>query len=270
MWKRIAQKWKQERIGGLFRTVRYRFFPSLVPSYPQLLERMEGKRGLEIGGPSRFFQKGRNFPVYPVAGVIDNCNFGPVTLWEGALKEGAPFLFHPDRPPGKQFLLEATDLHSIADESYDFLLSSHCIEHIANPMKALTEWKRVLKQGGVMVVVVPHRGATFDHRRPVTPLEHLLDDDRNGTGEDDLTHLEEILELHDLERDRGVGSKEEFRARSLRNNEFRALHHHVFDLELAEGMVRAAGFTVLETERIDFAHIVVSAEKECSSRDGDV
>jgi len=48
-------------------------------------------------------------------------------------------------------------------------------------------------------------------------------------GEEDLTHVPEILELHDLSRDEGAGTREQFRQRCLANHVHRALHHHVFD-----------------------------------------
>ena len=47
-------------------------------------------------------------------------------------------------------------------------------------------------------LVVPHKDKTFDHNRPVTSLNHLEEDLDNDVDEDDLTHLPEILELHDL------------------------------------------------------------------------
>ena len=49
----------------------------------------------------------------------------------------------------------------------------------------------------------------------------------------DLTHLQEILELHDLNMDPGAGSFEEFKERSMNNVENRCLHQHVFDQALA-------------------------------------
>ena len=47
-----------------------------------------------------------------------------------------------------------------------------------------------------------------------------------------MTHLDEILTLHDLSRDPGVADKNAFDQRSRLNHENRCLHHHVFDLQL--------------------------------------
>ncbi|PYL73305.1 MAG: hypothetical protein DMF22_01865 [Verrucomicrobia bacterium] len=36
----------------------------------------------------------------------------------------------------------------IPSGKYDFLLASHCLEHMANPLCAFQEWLRVLKKKG--------------------------------------------------------------------------------------------------------------------------
>jgi SAM-dependent methyltransferase len=191
------------------------------------------KTGLEFGGPSPAFGPRGLFPVYPLAARVDNCNFDYHTLWQETVRPESGFRFDPRRAPGRQFVAEAADVGFIPDATYDFVLSSHMLEHSANPVRALREWLRVLKPGGTLLLILPHRDGTFDHLRPVTPLRHLLQDFEQQTGEDDLTHLPEILELHDLSRDPAASSFAAFKARSERNHENRGLHHHVFDTRLA-------------------------------------
>ncbi len=50
---------------------------------------------------------------------------------------------------------DAMYLHSIPDEAFDFVYSSHCLEHTLDARVALVNWWRVLKPGGHLVVVVP-------------------------------------------------------------------------------------------------------------------
>src|SRR5438034_9196503 len=69
---------------------------------------------------------------------------------------------------------------------------------MANPSCAFQEWLRVLKKKGVIFLVLPDKGGTFDDRRPVSAFSHLVRDLEMQTPEDDFTHLEEILTLHDL------------------------------------------------------------------------
>ncbi len=48
-----------------------------------------------------------------------------------------------NKEPGIQYVRDATDLRGIPDSKYDFVLASHALEHIANPLKAMSEWTRV-------------------------------------------------------------------------------------------------------------------------------
>jgi len=150
-------------------------------------------------------------------------------------------------------------LEVVADHSYDFVLSSHNLEHFANPVKALKEWQRVIRPGGGLILVLPNGKRTFDHRREPTEVAHLLEDYERNTLEDDLTHLPEILQKHDLSMDSGVGTTEEFHLRSLNNFENRCLHHHVFDENNSRDLLIQLGIEVLAVELVWPCHIVVLA-----------
>lgn len=217
--------------------------------------------GLEIGGPSSVFRAKKLLPIYPIVTRLDNVNFASKTAWETGLADGSEFRFHPTKIAGRQFLREATLLHGISDSSYDFLLSSHCLEHVANPLLALREWGRVTRSGGHLVLLLPNKQWTFDHRRPTTSFAHLKADFDQGVGEEDLTHIDEILQLHDLRRDPAAGSETEFRARSLRNPENRCLHHHVFDLSLIQEALESAGWKPLHIEEVMPLHFLALAQK---------
>jgi SAM-dependent methyltransferase len=200
-------------------------------------------------------------PLYSAAARIDNCNFASQTIWEGAIREGSTFHYHRLRTPGRQYVAEATDLGHIPASSYDFVLSSHTLEHVANPLKALAEWRRVLKDNGIFLLVLPHRDGTFDHRRQVTSLAHLVRDYEEDMGEEDLTHLEEIVALHDFSLDPGAGDMDSFKRRSMRNVENRCLHHHVFDTPLAIETVHHMGFQILHVEPFRPCNILLLAQK---------
>lgn len=194
---------------------------------------LRGRRGIEIGGPSVVF-KGI-LPLYPVVASLDNVNFSSQTMWEGKISQEGRFYYHGNHF-GRQYINDAVQLGQIASDGYDFLLSSNCLEHIANPLKAMREWVRVIAPGGHLLLVLPRKESNFDHNRPITTFSHLMEDDRDDVDEHDITHLEEILSLHDLARDPYAGSFDQFKARSLDNFSNRGLHHHVFDLPLMEQM----------------------------------
>lgn len=234
----------------------------LEPSFKsqeQFLACVENKFGLEIGGPSAVFEDTGQLRLYRRIGGLDNCVFSTRTIWEGERAEGRTYTYLHSKPTGFNFIREATDLVGIDDHQYDFILSSHSLEHIANPVKALKEWTRVVTGHGVLIVILPDYRRTFDHRRRPTPVAHMLKDYELGTDERDLTHLQEILELHDLSRDPAAGSKDQFRDRSLCNFQNRCLHHHVFDKSNSRDLFEAAGLVVERVETRRPNHIAILA-----------
>lgn len=71
-----------------------------------------------------------------------------------------------------------------ADNSQDYVYSSHTLEHIPDYKQAINEWYRVVKPGGYIVTVVPHRDLyekkltlpsnwNGDHQRFYTPASLL-------------------------------------------------------------------------------------------------
>lgn len=52
---------------------------------------------------------------------------------------------------------DAQYLTGLQDESFDFVYSSHTIEHMVDPAVALKNWWRVVKKGGYLIVYAPHR-----------------------------------------------------------------------------------------------------------------
>jgi SAM-dependent methyltransferase len=52
---------------------------------------------------------------------------------------------------------DAQYLKGIKDSQYDFVYSSHTLEHMKSPETALMNWWRVLKTGGFLILYIPHR-----------------------------------------------------------------------------------------------------------------
>jgi SAM-dependent methyltransferase len=50
---------------------------------------------------------------------------------------------------------DAQVLAGVPDAAYDFIHSSHCLEHLEDPGAALARWLRVVKPGGHLVLLVP-------------------------------------------------------------------------------------------------------------------
>ena len=264
MFKKIINVVQKRGIAGLMSAAYFRLrhmLPIRAKSFQNFESLLRDKNGIEIGGPSQVFTAKGLLPVYPIAGHLDNCNFGDTTLWEGDITEGQTFQFERNKPAGRQYVVEATAMECIPSSNYDFVLSSHALEHTANPILALSEWVRLLKDQGTLVLLLPHKDGTFDHRRPVTTMRHLIADFKAGMTEDDLTHMPEIIALHDLERDPEAGDLAAFKARSESNFKNRCFHHHVFDTHLAISLVDSMRLQIRAVEAIRPMHILIVAQK---------
>ena len=88
--------------------------------------------------------------------------------------------------------LDVEGLGVIADGSFDVVIASHLIEHLANPIRALREFQRVLRPGGRLVLVVPDRTRTFDSVRLPTAFSHLFDEYERQVTEVDEEHIREF------------------------------------------------------------------------------
>ena len=181
------------------------------------------KSGVEIGGPSN---TGRI--VYQHATTIDNVIFSKDTIWS---KHTDEYNYYENKK-GKVIINDSVNIHLVENDRYDFCFSSHSLEHIANPLKAIREWLRIVKSGGFIVIVVPEKSQCFDHRRNYSSFTTLLAQYEKEVGEDDLSTLPEILQNHDLAMDPPAGDLGAFTKRSLDNFNNRCLHHYVYSDEL--------------------------------------
>ncbi len=62
-----------------------------------------------------------------------------------------------------------------ADAPIDFVIASHLLEHIPNPIGWLQQVEEILTEGGVLSLVLPDKRYTFDALRPVTTMSQVVD-----------------------------------------------------------------------------------------------
>lgn len=221
----------------------------------------QDKSALEIGGPTKLFEdSGRVFPIYNKLRILDNCNFSESNFW-GESQEGNEIKFNNKIRFGKQIISDASDLAKIEDATYDLIMNSHVLEHIANPIKALIEWKRVIKKEGILVMVVPHKDFTYDRKRAVTKFAHIVNDFKKSISEEDATHFQEVIDLHDFDKDSTVLNYSDHIERTRDNHRKRIVHHHVFDTKLVVQIVDFVNFKILDIQQIRPYHIIVIAKK---------
>jgi 2-polyprenyl-3-methyl-5-hydroxy-6-metoxy-1,4-benzoquinol methylase len=78
-------------------------------------------------------------------------------------------------PSGKFISMNIPPLGSLADNSYDVVVSFQVIEHIQNDSLYLKEIHRVLKPGGIALLTTPNRKMTLS-RNPWHVREYLADE----------------------------------------------------------------------------------------------
>ena len=88
-------------------------------------------------------------------------------------------------------------LTTVPDESQDFIIANHFLEHCEDPIGAIGSHLRKLRPGGILFYAVPDKRYTFDFRRPLTPLEHMISDHEQGPQRSRDEHYEEWARLVD-------------------------------------------------------------------------
>ncbi len=103
-------------------------------------------------------------------------------MYADAMDKAAAISRFPEIDPAlivtPDFILDLDNdgLVKLAGRQFDFVIASHVLEHLANPIRALKGIFDVLKPGGVAVIAIPDMRFTFDQHRELTPFEHLWDD----------------------------------------------------------------------------------------------
>lgn len=72
------------------------------------------------------------------------------------------------------------------DKSFDFVISSHVIEHFYDPIKTLSEWSRVARK--YIFIICPHKERTNDREKPLTTIDELITRHQNQKSDYQDTH----------------------------------------------------------------------------------
>jgi SAM-dependent methyltransferase len=126
-------------------------------------------------------------------------------------------------------------LATIPAASQDFIVANHFLEHTEDPIGTIETHLAKLKPGGVLFYAVPDKRFTFDFRRPLTPIEHMVADHEEGPERSRAEHYREWCRLVIDEESDSVGSADqatseewvERRARELEDAKY-SIHMHVW------------------------------------------
>jgi SAM-dependent methyltransferase len=117
----------------------------------------------------------------------------------------------------------------LAVGSFDFVVASHVVEHLPNPLASIAEFIRVVKAGGIVYLVVPHKDYCFDRFRPVTPVDHFYMEYYSGVVDISIDHcLEQVFagcNLAEMDTVAGGAAVERAKALHAAQDDF---HIHTF------------------------------------------
>jgi hypothetical protein len=168
---------------------------------------------------------------------VDGLNMKEDNMWQ---RVGEKYYYYQNKK-GIQYIGDCSDKNIInnIDKKYDLILSSHQIEHLANPIKTLLLYKKLLNINGYILSIIPNKNMFWDINREYTTIEHMLNDYNNNIGEDDKTHLYENLNTSQYK------SSEDLTSKAYVNYKTRVMHHHCFNDELVKNMFEYVGFETL-------------------------
>lgn len=123
--------------------------------------------------------------------------------------------------------LDTERLAMVAGDSQDFVIASHILEHLADPVGMLEDIHRVLRPGGVLVALLPDRRRTFDRTRYGTGVDHVMAEHRAGiTAVDDDHIVEFILHADHLMRRAEGKEPEPLTDELVEAHRLRSIHAH--------------------------------------------
>ena len=162
-----------------FPRIRRRFRHKFLNKESTMAHRyLDGLRGIEIGGSSAN-------------------SFGLNTLNIDYTDENNIFHQMDSKKSGKKAMkvdiVASGDDLPFKDNTWDFVINSHVLEHFFNPIKAINEWLRVIKPGGYLYMIIPHKERTFDHDREITSLSEIIARHKGELKIQDYAHNENSI-----------------------------------------------------------------------------
>lgn len=203
-------------------------------------EIINGKKILEIGGPSP-----NNYWIpkfYEISLYTDIINFSDQN--NISLELGCKEKLNDNLKYRKIYKLNIDDTYeyiNFIEKDYDIILTCHCLEHQANPIKQLLLWKKLLKKGGIIINILPEKSLTLDCNRPITKFSKIIQKYEDNIEEDDITEIDEMILYKNTNPDKISGITNICALEDLKNNpsnikKYRPLHQHVYDFNLLKNI----------------------------------
>ncbi|MBL8901328.1 MAG: methyltransferase domain-containing protein [Planctomycetes bacterium] len=141
-------------------------------------------------------------------------------------------------------------LRTVANESQDFVIANHFLEHAEDPITAIQNLLRVVRRGGVLYLTIPDKRFDAEEQREATSYEHLLRDHEQGPEVSRSNHYADAVQ-NGANLPAAVETAEDAAVAVLEWQEHRIRFHCWSQTEILELMVklqRRSGFPIFEVE----------------------
>jgi SAM-dependent methyltransferase len=126
--------------------------------------------------------------------------------------------------------LDVDRLRAVDSSSQDFVIASHILEHMAEPIGMLVDIHRVLRSGGLLLALLPDRRRTFDRTRFGTGIDHVVAEYKAGTTVVDDDHIVEFIQHADHLMRRQEGTEPEpLTDELIEAHRLRSIHAHCWN-----------------------------------------
>lgn len=202
----------------------------------RILNIVRNKKILEIGGPS--FNNYWIPKFYELSEYTDIVNFSDENNL--SLHAGCEYNDNKTVKIRKLYNIVIDDSYEylkILQNDYDIILTCHVLEHQANPLKQLLLWKKLLKNDGIFIHVLPEKSVSFDCNRPITDFDKILFKYNNNILENDSSEIDEILKYKNDDATKVLGVTNTDYLIMLKTNtdlilRIQPIHQHVYDFKL--------------------------------------
>jgi len=177
-----------------------------------LIPIVKDKKVLEVGGPSILLNS-----LYQHVKSLDLLNHKESIEYfsMGNIPNNLNNIFYGDIVNDKTFI------ENNLFEKFDLIVTSHVLEHIANPILALKNLKKCLVPNGIVLTIVPNKNECWDRVRDYTSWNHIIEDYNNNVSESDMTHIHESSCMNRPNYYEDIGD----------HNNPRIIHHHTFNVK---------------------------------------
>ena len=206
-----------------------------------LADRFLSGDGIEIGA----LHRPTTVPETARVRYLDRCGVADLRAEYPELHTVA--LVEPD------LLDDGERLAAIPSESLDFIIANHFLEHCEDPIGTLETFRNRLRPSGRLFLAVPDMRRTFDSRRPVTTLDHLVRDHVEGPEGSRAAHYDEYVALVE---DRH-GDEHTLRRDAMMTQRY-PIHFHTFTPTSLRSLLAHCNFSVLADLEHDDEVIVVA------------